>query len=101
MPVVSTRFRFDPVADVQNALATAMGFAERRRAEDVAREAQIRELAGRRELLAEEIAARERMQLAGFQHAESMQRGQQEFLRDGYALNRALPEYLQQDKTTR
>src|SRR5690606_16079957 len=96
MPVVSTRFRFDPVADVQNALATAMDFAERRRAEDVAREAQIRELAGRRELLAEEIAARERMQLAGFQHAESMQRGQQEFLRTENALNRALQENLQQ-----
>jgi len=96
MAVVSTRFRFDPVADVQAGLGALTAHLERRRAEDIAREAQIRELAGRRELLAEEIAARERMQLAGFQHAESMQRGQQEFLRTENALNRALQENLQQ-----
>src|SRR5690606_11680703 len=96
MPVVSTRFSFDPVADVQAGLGALTAHLERRRAEDIAREAQIRELAGRRELLAEEIAARERMQRAGFQHAESMQRGQQEFLRTENALNRALQENLQQ-----
>jgi len=96
MPVVSTRFRFDPVADVQAGLGALTAHLERRRAEDIAREAQIRELAGRRELLAEEIAARERMQLAGFQHAESIQRGQQEFLRTENALNRALQQNLQQ-----